>query len=63
LLFEFHSSHSFAISPHITPHFRIIFAKIRQVSTSFKTSFALCCSYCVVVEFHSSHRFAISPTG
>ncbi len=37
---EFHSSHSVTISLHITPHFHIIFKKIRQVSASFKASFA-----------------------
>ena len=58
LLLKPRSSHSFAVN---SLRFRIIFAKIQQVLTSFVTSFALCCVSCVVVEFHSSHSFTISP--
>ena len=55
---EFHSSHSFAISPWIAPHFRMFIVKIRQVLTSLISLFASFRACCVVVEFHSSHSFA-----
>jgi len=58
LLLKPRSSHSFAVN---SLRFRIIFAKIRQVLTSFVASFALCGASCVVVEFHSSHSFTVSP--
>ncbi len=58
VVFEFHSSHSFAISPWIAPHFRTFIAKIRQVLTSLISPFASFRACCVVVESHSSHSFA-----
>jgi hypothetical protein len=54
---EFHSSHSFTISPRIAPHFRIVFAKIRQVLTSFRSSFALFRACCVVVRVSLQQQF------
>ena len=53
------------VSPFLSEFF-LIFVVFRGNSTGFESSvpsFALCCSYCVVVESHSSHRFAVSPTG
>ena len=49
----------FAISPRIRSSFSYFSAKIRQVLTSYRSSFALFSACCVVVEFHSSHSFAI----
>ena len=59
LLSSFTPATVFAISPRISSSFSYFSAKIRQVLTSYGSSFALFRACCVVVEFHSSHSFAI----